>query len=65
MLGCVQAIEAIKLITGIGDPLVGKILVYDGEACTFYTVKIDKKIAAQFAVNLNDLMLISVELFSL
>lgn len=39
MLGCIQAIEAIKLITGIGKSLVGRILVYDGEASTFYIVK--------------------------
>jgi molybdopterin/thiamine biosynthesis adenylyltransferase/rhodanese-related sulfurtransferase len=29
IIGSIQAIEAIKLITGIGEPLVGRILAYD------------------------------------
>jgi molybdopterin-synthase adenylyltransferase len=30
MVGCIQAAEAIKLITGLGSPLVGRLLVIDG-----------------------------------
>lgn len=29
LIGCFQAIEAIKIIVGIGTPLVGKLLIYD------------------------------------
>jgi adenylyltransferase/sulfurtransferase len=29
VIGSIQATEAIKIITGIGDPLVGRLLVYD------------------------------------
>jgi len=43
MLGCIQVIETIKLLTGIGDPLIGKILIYDGEASTFFTIKTKRK----------------------
>lgn len=30
IIGCLQAMETIKLIIGAGDPLVGKLLTYDG-----------------------------------
>lgn len=30
MVGCVQAIEALKLITGIGDSLSGRLVLFDG-----------------------------------
>ena len=29
IIGSVQAMEAIKLLLGIGEPLIGKVLVYD------------------------------------
>jgi len=28
---CLQAMETVKLITGIGEPLVGRLLIFDGE----------------------------------
>ena len=28
-IGSIQVNEAIKLLTGIGDPLVGKLMIYD------------------------------------
>lgn len=31
VIGSLMAMEAIKLITGIGEPLVGRVLVYDGK----------------------------------
>lgn len=31
IIGALMAMEAIKLITGIGTPLVGRVLVYDGK----------------------------------
>jgi molybdopterin/thiamine biosynthesis adenylyltransferase len=30
VLGALEAMEAVKLLTGYGEPLVGKLLVYDG-----------------------------------
>ena len=39
VIGTLQAMEAIKLITGIGEPLVGRILMYDGLGANFDTVR--------------------------
>jgi molybdopterin/thiamine biosynthesis adenylyltransferase len=35
VIGTLMAMEAIKLITGIGNPLVGRLLLYDGRAARF------------------------------
>jgi molybdopterin-synthase adenylyltransferase len=35
VIGTLMAMEAIKLITGVGQPLVGRLLLYDGRAATF------------------------------
>lgn len=35
VIGCLQAMEAIKLVTGIGKPLIGKMLFLNGEDMTF------------------------------
>jgi adenylyltransferase/sulfurtransferase len=40
LIGVIQAIEAIKLILGIGDPLVGRLLLVDTLAMEFREVKI-------------------------
>ena len=39
VIGTLQAMEAIKLITGIGEPLVGRLLMYDGLGARFDTVR--------------------------
>jgi molybdopterin/thiamine biosynthesis adenylyltransferase len=39
VMGTLQAMEAIKLIAGIGEPLVGRLLLYDGLAARFDTVR--------------------------
>lgn len=39
VVGTLQAMEAIKLITGIGEPLVGRLLLYDGLAARFDTIR--------------------------
>ena len=41
-VGTIQATEAIKLIIGTGDTLVGRLLLYDALAMTFDTVKLRK-----------------------
>ncbi|KQZ12789.1 thiamine biosynthesis protein ThiF [Mesorhizobium sp. Root554] len=39
VIGTLQAMEAIKLITGIGEPLVGRLLLYDALAARFDTIR--------------------------
>lgn len=38
VLGTLQAMEAIKLITGAGEPLIGRLLLYDALAARFDTI---------------------------
>jgi sulfur-carrier protein adenylyltransferase/sulfurtransferase len=40
IIGSIQAVEAIKLITGVGDPLVGRLLLFDALTMEFTTVKL-------------------------
>jgi sulfur-carrier protein adenylyltransferase/sulfurtransferase len=40
IVGSIQAVEAIKLIVGIGEPLVGRLLLFDSLAMEFRTVKL-------------------------
>lgn len=35
VIGTLMAMELIKLLTGVGDPLVGRLLLYDGRAASF------------------------------
>ncbi|SFF88231.1 adenylyltransferase and sulfurtransferase [Halopelagius inordinatus] len=37
-VGCLQATEAVKLVLGVGEPLVGRLLFYDAMDTTFETV---------------------------
>ena len=39
VIGTLQAMETIKLITGIGEPLVGRLLLYDGLGARFDEVR--------------------------
>lgn len=39
VIGTLMAMEAIKLITGIGEPLVGRLLLYDALAARFDTIR--------------------------
>ena len=39
-MGLLQATEVIKLVTGAGDPLIGRLLLYDALATTFTDLKI-------------------------
>lgn len=38
VIGTLEAMEAIKLITGSGEPLVGRLLLYDGLSARFETI---------------------------
>ncbi len=42
ILGCLQSLEVVKLILGIGEPLVGRLLSFDGLRGTFREMRIDK-----------------------
>lgn len=42
VIGALQATEAIKLLTGIGTPMIGRMLVYDGLDLSFNTMEIAK-----------------------
>jgi molybdopterin/thiamine biosynthesis adenylyltransferase len=39
VIGTLQAMEVIKLVTGIGEPLVGRLLLYDALAARFDTMR--------------------------
>jgi adenylyltransferase/sulfurtransferase len=42
VIGVIQATEAIKLITGIGEPLIGRFLIYDALRMRFRELKLKK-----------------------
>lgn len=42
LIGSLQAIEAIKMLTGIGEPLTGRLLLVDALAMEFRTLKLKK-----------------------
>ncbi|MBB6260688.1 molybdopterin/thiamine biosynthesis adenylyltransferase [Paenochrobactrum gallinarii] len=44
IIGSLQAMEVIKLITGIGEPLIGRLLLYDALACRFETIRYKRKL---------------------
>jgi adenylyltransferase/sulfurtransferase len=41
-IGSIQVNEAIKVITGIGDPLVGRLMIYDALEMNYRSVKVRK-----------------------
>lgn len=41
-IGSIQATEAVKLLLGIGEPLVGRLMVYDGLEMSYRTVRVRK-----------------------
>ncbi|MER9841614.1 molybdopterin-synthase adenylyltransferase MoeB [Mesorhizobium australicum] len=43
VVGTLQAMEAIKLITGIGEPLIGRLLLYDALAARFETIRYKRR----------------------
>ena len=40
IVGALQANEALKLIIGYGDPLVGRLLTFDAQSTSFAEVKV-------------------------
>lgn len=43
VIGTLQAMEVIKLITGIGEPLIGRLLMYDALAARFQTISYKRR----------------------
>ncbi|MBU1048428.1 molybdopterin-synthase adenylyltransferase MoeB [Candidatus Bipolaricaulota bacterium] len=41
-IGTIQATEVIKMIVGFGSPLIGRLLIYDGEGMRFDEIQIEK-----------------------
>ena len=46
VVGTLMAMEVIKLVTGAGEPLVGRLLLYDGLAARFETLKYKRRRAS-------------------
>src|SRR5437763_3790119 len=42
IVGSIQAIEAIKMLLGLGDPLIGRLLAYDSLEQSFRTFKVNR-----------------------
>lgn len=42
IIGSIQAVEAIKLLLGLGEPLVGRMLLYDAQDQSFRTLNIQR-----------------------
>ena len=42
VIGTLQATEAIKLLCGVGTPMIGRLLIYDGLDLSFTTIEIAK-----------------------
>ena len=42
VIGCLQATEVTKLILGVGEPLVGRLLLYDGLEMTIRTIRMGR-----------------------
>ena len=43
ILGLLEALETIKLIVGLGNPLVGRMLFFDGETLSFQEARIQRR----------------------
>jgi len=43
IIGSIQALEVLKLIVGIGEPLIGRLLLYDGLNQSFETIRYRRK----------------------
>lgn len=43
MIGAMQALEAIKVLTGVGEPLVGRVLMFDGGLAQWYEVALSRQ----------------------
>jgi len=42
-VGCLEAMEVIKLLTSLGEPLVGRLLIFDGKGMRFEEVRVSRR----------------------
>ncbi len=42
IMGVLQAIEVVKLVTGSGEPLIGRLLLYEALGTTFTDLKLKR-----------------------
>jgi len=49
-LGLLEALETVKIVTGLGEPLIGRMLHFDGETMSFQEIKVERRQAVLFAV---------------
>jgi adenylyltransferase/sulfurtransferase len=64
VLGCWQALEAIKLLVGIGEPLAGRLLIFDGLGATAETVEVKRRTTCDLCGDLPTItQLIDYEVF--
>ena len=47
VIGAMQAMEAVKLIAGVGASLAGRVLYYDGKRADWRTFKLNKRPGCQ------------------
>lgn len=47
VIGTMMAMEAIKLVTGTGEPLVGRLLLYDALSARFDTIRYKRRRGTQ------------------
>ena len=63
-IGTMQATEAIKLLLGIGEPMIGRMLLYDALEMSFQTIKVRKDPDCPVcSIDKADLVLIDYEQF--
>lgn len=43
VMGCLEAVEALKILSGIGSPLSSRLFIYDGGSCTVRVAKMGGK----------------------
>lgn len=48
IVGTLEALEAIKILVGVGDPLVGKLLHYDALSTSFSTLSIERDASCRY-----------------
>jgi adenylyltransferase/sulfurtransferase len=53
-IGSIMVTEAIKLITGIGEPLLGRLMIYDALEMSYRTIKVRKDPAGEKVTRLID-----------
>jgi adenylyltransferase/sulfurtransferase len=42
VIGCIQAMEALKFLTGVGEVLRGRLLIFDGEEMIFHSARVER-----------------------